>query len=141
MPDNRAAAAASPPPTIAADLARISEVLDGVIPTRHEQNLLVATWNLRAFAGLTQRWHAGPKDSPKRDWHAVACVAEIVSRFDLVAVQEIRRNTAAARFLLQLLGPDWRMIISDVTEGDAGNGERLSFFYRHDRVQPSRPGR
>ena len=67
------------------------------IPTRREQNLLMATWNLRAFAGLTQKWHAGPKDSPKRDWHAVACIAEIVSRFDLVAVQEIRRNTAAAR--------------------------------------------
>jgi hypothetical protein len=108
-----------------------------VIPTRREQNLLVATWNLRAFADLTQKWHAGPKDSPQRDWHAVACVAQIVSRFDLVAIQEIRRNTAAARFLLQRLGPDWRMIISDVTEGDAGNGERLSFFYRHDRVQPS----
>jgi len=137
MPDNRAAAAASLPPTIATDLAKISAALDGVIPARREQNLLVATWNLRAFAGLTQKWHAGPKHSTKRDWHAVACIAQILSRFDLVAIQEIRRNTAAARFLLQRLGPDWRMIVSDVTEGDAGNGERLSFFYRHDRVQPS----
>ena len=135
MPED--AAAAGPPPNVAADLARISTALDNAIPTRREQNLLVATWNLRALAGLTQTWHSGPNDTPKRDWHAVACIAQIISRFDLVAVQEIRRNTAAARFLLQRLGPDWRMIISDVTEGGAGNGERLSFFYRHDRVQPS----
>jgi endonuclease/exonuclease/phosphatase family metal-dependent hydrolase len=122
---------------VAGDLTRVSEALDAVVPPRSSSNLLIATWNLRAFAHLTGKWQAGAKDSPKRDWQAVAVIAEIVSRFDVVAVQEVRRNTDAARFLLSRLGPDWQLITSDVTEGDAGNGERLTFFYRSDRVQPS----
>ncbi|HET7386956.1 MAG TPA: endonuclease/exonuclease/phosphatase family protein [Nocardioidaceae bacterium] len=97
----------------------------------------MATWNLRAFAGLTQRWEAGPDDSPKRDWHAVGCIAAVVSCFDVVAVQEVRRDTAALRFLLDRLGPEWGFLTSDVTEGDAGNGERLTFLYRTGRVRPS----
>ena len=125
------------PAVVNRDLTSISAALDAVIPARTGQNLLIATWNLRGFGDLTDKWQAGPKDSPKRDWHAVAVIAEIMSRFDVIAVQEIRCNTTAARFLLARLGPGWRMITSDVTEGSAGNGERLSFFYRADRVQPS----
>ncbi|WP_139186692.1 endonuclease/exonuclease/phosphatase family protein [Arthrobacter crystallopoietes] len=55
----------------------------------------------------------------------------------MVAVQEVRRSIKALRFLLQRLGPNWRVIASDVTEGSAGNGERLAFLYDADRVQPS----
>jgi hypothetical protein len=61
------AAAACLPPNVAADLARIFEALDVVIPTRREQNLLVATWNLRASrwaclgrAGYCQIMQKGP---------------------------------------------------------------------------------
>jgi hypothetical protein len=107
------------------------------VPQRSASNLLVATWNVRAFGDLTAKWAAGPKDSPNRDWHAVACIAELVSRLDVIALQEIRRNTKALRFLLDRLGPSWRVIASDVTEGPARNGERLAFLYDADRVQPS----
>jgi hypothetical protein len=51
----------------------------------------------------------------------VACLAEVISRFDVVALQEARRSTEALRFLLERLGPAWRVIASDVTEGSAGN--------------------
>ena len=136
--DSRTTAADSAPPQdVAEDLARLSSALDSAIPARTEDNLLVATWNLRAFAGLTAKWNAGPGDSPKRDWHAVACIAEIVSRFDVAAIQEVRRDVTAARFLLHRLGEQWRMITSDVTEGAEGNGERLTFCYDTSRVQPS----
>jgi hypothetical protein len=84
---------------------------------------------------------AGPRDSPKRDWHAVACIAEVASRFDVIALQESRRSTKALRFLLQTLGTTWKVIASDVTEGSAGNGERLAFLYNADRVSALRPGR
>jgi hypothetical protein len=67
----------------------------------------------------------------------VACIAELVSRFDVIALQEVRRTTKALRFLLERLSPAWRVIASDVTEGPAGNGERLAFLYDSDRVQPS----
>ena len=100
-------------------------------------NLLVATWNLRAFGDLTQKWQAGIRDSPKRNWHAVACIAEVDSRFDVIALQEVRRSTGALRFLLTCMDSNWKVIASDVTEGTAGNGERLGFLYNAERVQPS----
>jgi endonuclease/exonuclease/phosphatase family metal-dependent hydrolase len=127
----------TPPEKITQDLTRLGAALDATIPARTESNLLVATWNVRAFGDLTDKWVAGPLDSPKRDWHAVACIAEVASRFDVIALQEARRSTKALRFLLQTLGPAWKVIASDVTEGSAGNGERLAFLYDTDRLQPS----
>ena len=32
-------------------------------------------------------------DSPKRDLHSLLCIAEIVSRFDVVAVQEAKETS------------------------------------------------
>lgn len=127
----------SPPPDVVQDLKALETALDEQVPSKTDSNLLIATWNLRAFSDLTEQWHVDEDDSPKRDWHAVACIAEIVSRFDVVAVQEVRRNITALRFLMDLLGERWHFITSDVTEGDAGNGERLTFLYDSARVQPS----
>ncbi|MET3142526.1 UNVERIFIED_ORG: hypothetical protein ABIB13_002243 [Arthrobacter sp. UYEF2] len=128
---------ASPPEAVTEDLTRLSIALDAAIPERTANNLLIATWNIRALGDLTDKWLAGPKDSPKRDWHAIACLAAVISRFDVVAVQESRRNPTALKRLLADLGPDWRVIISDATEGAAGNGVRLAFLYDRTRVQPS----
>jgi hypothetical protein len=67
----------------------------------------------------------------------VACLAEVISRFDVAAVQESRRNPAALKRLLASLGARWQVIVSDVAEGSAGNGERLAFLYDTERVRPS----
>jgi hypothetical protein len=64
-------------------------------------------------------------------------IAEVVRHCDVVALQEVRRHPAALKFLLTALGTSWRAIVSDVTEGDSGNDERLAFVYNSDRVQPS----
>lgn len=125
------------PPSVGAEIAALDTALDAQIPVRTNDNVLIATWNLRALGGLTESWAAGPRDSPKRDWRACALIAAILSRFDVVALQEVRRETEALRFLLTRLGPNWRAIASDVTEGDPGNDERLAFVYNSDRVQPS----
>ncbi|MET4639563.1 endonuclease/exonuclease/phosphatase family metal-dependent hydrolase [Mycetocola sp. 2940] len=125
------------PLDVADNLAALSAALSAVIPPKASSNLLIGTWNLRAFADLTAKWHSEPDDSPKRDWYAVACIAQVVARFDVVAVQEVRRNTTALRFLLEQLGEAWRVIVSDVTEGGPGNGERLTYLYDSTRVQPS----
>ena len=66
------------PPGVAAEVKAMSTAARAAIPARTDSNLLVATWNLRAFAGLTAKWEAAPGESPKRDWHAVACIAEVV---------------------------------------------------------------
>ncbi len=119
------------------DLARVDAALDAQLPVKSATNLLIGTWNLRAFGGLTPKWESAGGDTPKRDWHATSCIAEVVRRFDVCAIQEARRNTTALAALMDLLGPGFRFITSDVTEGQAGNGERLTFVYDAERVQPS----
>lgn len=125
------------PEGVTADLGRLATSLDDLVPVKTDGNLLLGTWNIRALSALTSKWDAGEDDSPKRDWHAIACLAEVVSRFDVVAVQELRRDTTAMHALVARLGPGWEVIASDVTEGSAGNGERLSYVYDSSRVRPS----
>jgi len=125
------------PADVATELTRLGAEVDAVVPAKRPDNLLIGSWNLRAFSGVAPTWAASATTSPQRDWRAVASIAEIVARFDVVAVQEVRRNVAALRFLMQRLGANWRVLTSDVTEGDAGNGERLTFLYDTTRVQPS----
>src|SRR5688572_17568363 len=121
------------------DLERIRAGLkDQGVPAKHlDQNLLIGTWNLRAFGDLTEKWSAGPDDTPKRDLHALALIAEIVSRFDVVAVQEAKGNIKALRHLLKMLGPDWGLILTDESAGAPGNDERLAFVFDTRRVKPS----
>jgi len=121
------------------DIVRLRRKLDGasVPPRRTDHNVIVATWNLRGFSDLFDSWseNAG---SPKRNWRAMAVIAEIVRRFDVIAIQEVKRNTRAIRMLLDaFLGPDWGVLMSDVSAGDKGNSERLAFVYDRRRVSPS----
>ncbi|WP_330352014.1 hypothetical protein [Streptomyces chartreusis] len=66
----------SPTQTMATRLAQWEEQLDAVVPTKAAgANLLVATWNLRAFGDLIKAWKTGEGISPKRnfaDIHAIA---------------------------------------------------------------------
>lgn len=125
------------PSAVGEELVGLRAELDRVVPAKNSTNLLIGTWNVRALGGYTQRWTARSKDSPKRDWRSMACIAEVFSRFDVTAVQETRRDTSAMLAILSLLGPKYRIIISDVTEGDKGNSERLAYVYDSTRVQPS----
>lgn len=125
-------------PTTASDIVRIRRRIEEAnIPPKHtDHNLLVATWNLRAFSRVFDSHDENPR-SPKRNLRAIAIIAEIISRFDVIAIQEIKRDLDALRTLLAFLGPDWDFIVSDVTEGDPGNVERLGFVYDRRRVEPS----
>ncbi|KFF60482.1 hypothetical protein JF66_04340 [Cryobacterium sp. MLB-32] len=125
------------PADVATELTKLGAAVDAVVPPKTATNLLIGSWNLRGFASVSPTWSASAADKPQRDWRAVASIAEIISRWDVAAVQEVRRDVAALRFLMQSLGPHWRVLTSDVTEGDAGNGERLTFLYDTTRVQPS----
>lgn len=127
----------SAPEEVKRDLDQLDAALDQQIPAKSDADLLIGTWNIRALGGLTNKWQSDKGDSPKRDWHAVACIAAVVDRFDVTAIQETRRNTTALFAVLGRLGDRFRVIASDVTEGPAGNGERLAFIYDSERVQPS----
>ena len=125
----------TPPAAVSRDLDALRGALDREIPAKAlDRNLLIATWNVRHFGGLTEQWRAGENDSPKRDLHSLRAIAEIIRRFDVVAVQEIRGNLKALRHTMKALGPDWGFIISDVTRGAPGNDERLGFLFDRRRV-------
>src|SRR5215210_9047588 len=109
------------PTEVQAEVAGLAGAVGAQVPAKAADNLLLATWNLRAFGSLTPAWNAGTGSRPKRDWRAVALIAAVVSSFDVIAVQEVRRNITALRFLISQLGPEWRLVTSDVTIGDDGN--------------------
>ena len=129
----------NPPQAVREDLVALRTALDasGIPPKTLDRNVLIATWNIRAFGGVTPQWVTGPDDSPKRGLGHVRCIAEIVSRFDVVALQEVKRDLTGLRLLLQALGPDWGWILTDLTRGSAGNQERMAFVFDLRRVRPS----
>lgn len=126
-----------PPVAVRQDLDRLRAALDDAIPRKRAGSLLLASWNIRAFGRLAVTWTTGPADSPKRDWRAVHCIAEFVRHFDVVAVQECRADLTALRALMTVLGDRWAFLVTDVTKGDPGNGERLAFVFDTARVQLS----
>ena len=107
-------------------LLALRQQLDAEVPTRTQfETLLLATWNIREF------------DSPaygERLPEAFYYIAEIIARFDLVAVQEVRRDLKALKKLCAILGGDWKYIVTDITEGNRGNDERLAFLYDSRKV-------
>ena len=126
-----------PPASVQADLDALSTQLDQEIPAKVADNLLIATWNIRSFSSLTRKWTATSSDSPKRDLRGLRAIIEILSRFDVVAVQEVKGNLRALRDTMRVLGDDWGFLMSDITLGDEGNAERLAFLYDRTRVTAS----
>ena len=126
------------PAAVEAELAGLREALDAKVPAKKMgKNVLVGTWNVRAFGDMSETWERGEKDSPKRNMADVLAIAEIVSRFDVVAIQESRANLKALRHMLKALGPEWGLILTDVNPPPAGNGERLAFVFDTRRAQAS----
>ena len=127
------------PAAVKAEMLELRHMLDDHIPPKRDgvSNLLVATWNLKAFSSLTEAWTAGAHQSPKRDWRALWAITEIVSRFDVIALQEVKGDLKALRTMLKTLGGDWQFLMTDVTRGSEGNLERLAFLFDARRVKLS----
>jgi endonuclease/exonuclease/phosphatase family metal-dependent hydrolase len=98
------------------------------IPPRTLGNLLLGTWNLREFDADT--WG-------RRLPESYAYIAEVCSRFDLIAIQEVRESLVALEKLVHRLGRHWDYLVSDVTDKSLtrGNGERLAFVYDTRKVR------
>ncbi len=95
--------------------------LDEAIPPKDmDSHMLLASWNIREFGG---------NKSDGRDEECLYYIAEILSRFDLIAVQEVRDNLDALDHLMYILGRWWKYLVSDVTLGQQGNDERLAYIY------------
>ena len=95
------------------DLMHLMNTGDYRIPNRClDENLLLATWNIQQF-------------SEKKSWRALKYMADIIERFDLVAIQEIKSDLRGLAKLQSILPGRYRLLVSDVT----GNTERFAFIY------------
>ncbi len=98
-----------------------------IAPRSVENTLVLATWNLRNFD--SNRFKHGPRLK-----EAFFYIAEIISAFDLVALQEVDENLTALKLVIKLLGENWDYIVTDVTEGRSGNKERMAFVFDRRKV-------
>lgn len=105
----------------AAKLMDLKLSLEKEIPPKTvDKTLLLASWNIREFGGT--KYGGRPKEP-------LFYLAEILSHFDLIAVQEVRDNLDALDELMNILGGWWKYLVSDVSLGVQGNQERLAFIY------------
>ncbi len=108
-------------------LLKLRTKLKNEIPEKHlESNVIIASWNIREF------------DSPAYGDRVDECfyyIAEIISKFDIIAIQEVRQDLKALKKLTSILGNHWQYIVTDVTEGSQGNKERLAFLFDTRKVK------
>jgi len=102
-------------------LLELRKSLAAQIPPRTLDNtILLATWNIRDF------------DKPtfgRRLEESYYYIAEIISHFDIVAIQEVYKELSALEKVSQILGGHWKKLFTDETVGDKGNDERMAFLY------------
>ena len=115
-----------------ANLGALREQLSEALPAKDaEDHMLLGTWNIRDFGKAENlRKGRGPR-LPETHFY----IAEVISRFDFVAVQEVNDLPEWAR-VMRILGPDWDFIATDVTDPElGGNGERLTFVFDTRKVR------
>ncbi|PCG13217.1 endonuclease/exonuclease/phosphatase family protein [Sphingomonas adhaesiva] len=113
---------------IAAGLLRLRQAIvdQGVPPRTLAGDVLIASWNIREF---DSRKYGG------RLTDAFYYIAEILSHFDLIAIQEVREDLSALERVQGLLGSWWKYVVTDVTDRAlGGNGERMAFLYDSRKV-------
>ncbi|MCP4317648.1 MAG: endonuclease/exonuclease/phosphatase family protein [Hyphomicrobiales bacterium] len=96
------------------------------IPARSPDKTMIATWNIREFDS---------KAYGERSLECLYYIAEICSKFDIIAIQEVREKLDALDKVRNIMGRGWRYIVSDVSEGTPGNRERMAFLYDSNKVK------
>lgn len=114
---------------IASNLISLRKRIKKEIPQKDlDEHLLLATWNIRDL---------GKKGSKQgeRDEEDLFYIAEILSTFDIIAVQEVNKLKDWDT-VMKILGREWEYIATDVSEySDGGNGERMTFVYDTRKVR------
>lgn len=101
------------------DLMKLMDVGYYKIPKREvDESIIIATWNIQQF-------------SEKKSWRSLKYISDIVERFDIVAIQEIKSDLRGLSKLQEILPGKYRVLVSDVT----GNTERFAFIYDERTVE------
>jgi endonuclease/exonuclease/phosphatase family metal-dependent hydrolase len=89
------------------------------IPAHRAGRLLVATWNVANLG------------AQKRRDQDLSLIAEIISWFDLIAVQECREDFTQLQTIRAKLPSSYELLMSDAS----GNNERMAFVYNRRRLK------
>ena len=92
------------------------------VPRSRRGRLLLASWNI---ANLGEQ---------KRDSKDLELIAHMMSRFDLIAVQEVKSRLGHLGKIVDHMGQGYDWIVNDV----AGNNERLAFVFKKRKVKPGK---
>src|SRR5690606_5925046 len=99
-------------------LLALKERIDGKVPpSKLDETLNIATWNIREF---------GRKRRLKLSLHLIA---EVIGQYDLVSIVELRDNVADLAEVVDYLGPYWDVVYSDYLPDAGGNKERVGFVF------------
>lgn len=111
------------------NLTALRAQLDQSVPAKDtEDHLLLATWNLRDFAKTNRRGYG------ERIPESFFYIAEVLSHFDFVAVQEVNELDEWMT-VMDILGGQWDFLATDITDTKlGGNGERLTILYDKRKV-------
>lgn len=83
-----------------------------------QQSFHLASWNIRDFGAHT--FNPSP-----RSRESLFYIAEILSSFDLIAIQEVNEDMTEFEKVMRMLGPRWNYVVTD----QSGNHERLAFVF------------
>jgi exonuclease III len=113
---------------IAGRIIKLKKYLREEIPAKtREDKLLLATFNIREFDSNKKKF--GP-----RTIESLYYLAEIISSFDIIALQEINQDMGRLKELMRILGNTYNYFVTDVTEGTGGNGERMAYVYDQKKI-------
>lgn len=92
------------------------------VPNSQANRLLLASWNIANLG------------NQKRDSKDLKLIAFILSRFDLIAIQEVKDNLDHYEEVVSNMDGDYEWIVNDTS----GNNERLGFIFRKGKVKPDK---
>ncbi|WP_276483672.1 hypothetical protein [Paraflavitalea pollutisoli] len=100
--------------------ATLNDKNKGIPEKRIAGNLLLGTWSIRAMgAGMFEG----------RMTEALYYIAEIVARYDLIILQDLKDNHTELSNLCRILGDDWGLFTGLIIDPASGNREWLAFLY------------
>lgn len=113
---------------IAKERKALMDLMDGkshdgafrVAGRRVDETILIATWNIQQF-------------SNRHSDRALQYMADIVERFDIIALQEVKTDLRGLSRLQHMLPGNYKILVSDPT----GNAERFAFLYDKRTVIPT----
>ena len=100
------------------NILKLRTSLEAIPEKRTDKNLLLCSWNLKEFGSYQHR-------VPESYFY----LAEIISKFDLVSIQECKANLNPLKILLRILGSDWAYLFNDVSDHEGSNSERSLIIY------------